>query len=1157
MTVPDQILAQARRTPGAIAVRQWDDRLTYRELVERAAAVAGALRELGVVPETRVGVCATRGLGYVVTVLGVLLSGGCYVPMEPGGPRRRLLEIAEDAGVSIVAGDAAEAEFGAVPGIRTLAPAGTAEPRPCPAAEHNTFHVLYTSGSTGAPKGVLTTHRNVAAFVAGWRERFPIEPGTRALCASSLGFDASSIDLYVPLTAGAQVQLVPVEDRADPEGLRRFLVAHDVEWGWLTPAVLSTVDPEEVPAWRHVFVGGEQVPADLAARWTPGRRVVNGYGPTETTVVVVAADISGSPADPLPIGRVMPGHRAHVVDEHLRPVPPGEVGELLIGGPGVANGYLGSPALTAERFVPDPFGDRPGERLYRSGDRVYQNTDGEYVHLGRMDRQVKVRGQRIELGEVEAVLAGHPEVRQVAVEAVPGPGGTRLVAFLTPATAPSDEELLAGDRLTSAMRPALLVRRDALPTDARTGKLDRAALRVLAEQALADRTAGEPEFDGTATEREIARLWARVLGTTPGRDTEFFVGGGNSIAAMRIVAATRERLGRNVSVTDLFTAPTVPGFAARVVAARPLPGRELTTGNPPTLAPPQTRLWFTDQLAPDDAPYNIALAGRLTGPLDVPALRTALRAVSDRHDVLRWRIRQTAGEPYAERVPPEDVPVEVVDLTALTDLTATGDRERVLTARLAAGARHVFDLATGPAWRVTLYRLAAEEHVLAITVHHAVFDGWSQKPLYDDLAEAYRQALAGGTAELPPLAATYADYAVWRAERDRAQGSADLAWWTGHLAGAPTVLDLPRDRPRPAVQTYTGAEATVPLSSDVDSAVRVLAEKLGTTAASVLLGGLAELLRRITGSADHVLGAIVADRTLAEFDDVVGFFVDTVPVRLRAGAATFAETVRANATELREATAHPAAPLDRIVDALGLPRDPSRAPLVQVLFNVLNFAEPRLRLSGVDSEPVAVPKPGSPFDLTVYVTERDGRFAFDTVYNPDLFDAERIVALLADLAELSGALAEAPGAAPAEVAPHLPRAEVRTAAAGAMTVAVPEIPVVSLPLHVGDTTDTERLLVGIWREVLGRESVGLADNFFDIGGHSMAVAAVHGRLTAATGRQIRMLDLFRFPNIRALAAHLDGAEDTPALAAAASRAAARRNRARRNPPRRTTSGGAQ
>ena len=1147
MTVPDQILAQARRTPDAVAVRQWDDRLTYRELTERAAALADALRDLGVRPETRVGVCATRGLGQVVAVLGVLLSGGCYVPMEPGGPRRRLLEIAEDAGVTIVAGDAAAAEFGAVPGIRTLAPAGTATPRPCPATEHNTFHVLYTSGSTGRPKGVLTTHRNVAAFVAGWQERFPAAPGMHTLAASSLGFDATSIDLYVPLTVGAAIQLVSAEDRADPERLRRFVVAHEVEWGLLTPTMLSTLDPEDVPLWRHVFCGGEQLPAELVAKWSPGRGPIgNGYGPTETTVVTVAAHLTGTPAEPVPIGRAMPGHRLYVVDEHLELVPRGEPGELLVGGPGIANGYLGQPALTAERFIPDPFGAVPGDRLYRTGDRVQENADGQLVFLNRVDRQIKVRGQRIELGEVEAGLAEHPEVRQAAVEAVAGPGGTRLVAFLTPATAPADEELLGGGRLTTAMRPELVLRRDDLPTDPRTGKLDRPTLRALAEQALADLTAGEPEFDGTATEREVARLWARVLGRVPGRDTEFFAGGGNSIAAMRLVAATRERLGRNVSVADLFTASTVPGFAAKVTAAPPLPGRELTTGNQPTLSPPQTRLWFTDQLHPDDAPYNIALAGRLTGPLDLPALRAALRAVSDRHDVLRWRIKQTAGEPYADRVPPADVPVEVVDLSSAED------RERVLTAGLAAGARHVFDLATGAPWRVTLYRLAADEHVLAIVVHHAVFDGWSQKPLYDDLAEAYRQALAGATPRLPPLSATYADYAVWRADRDRVHGTADLAWWTEHLAGAPTVLDLPRDRPRPAVQTYTGAEATVPVPSDVDTSVRALAARLGTTAASVLLGGLAELLRRLTGSTDHVLGAIVADRGLAEFDDAIGFFIDTVPVRLSAAAPTFAETVHANAAGLRAATAHPAAPLDRIVGALGLPRDTSRAPLVQVLFNVLNFAEPSMRLSGVDSTVVEVPKPGSPFDLTVYVTERDGRFAFDTVHNPDLFDADRIVALLTDLAELSGALAANPDTPAADVAPHLPRAEVRTAAEGAMTVTAPAAPVVTVPLRVGDTTATEQLLVGIWREVLGRDSVGLADNFFDIGGHSMAVAAVHGRLTAATGRQIRMLDLFRFPSIRALAAHLDGTADTPALSSAATRAAARRNRARRNPPRRTS-----
>ncbi|MFI7673415.1 amino acid adenylation domain-containing protein [Actinophytocola sp. NPDC049390] len=1150
MTVPDQILAQARRTPDAVAVRQWDTRLTYTELTERAAAVADALRDMGAGPGTRVGLCATRDVGYVVTVLGVLLSGACYVPLEPGGPRRRLLEIADDADVTIVVGDAAAAEFGDAPGIRTLAPEGTATPRPCPATEHDVFHVLYTSGSTGRPKGVLTTHRNVAAYVAGWQELYPLAPGTRTLAASSLGFDAVTIDFFVTLTAGTEIQLVPAEDRADPERLRRFLVTHDIEWGLLTPTMLSTVDPADVPSWRRVFAGGEPLPADLVARWAPGRQFVNVYGPTETTVSVVTGPVTAD-HDPVPIGRVTPGHRLHVVDDQLRPVPDGQPGELLVGGPGVADGYLGRPALTAERFLPDPFGTHPGDRLYRTGDRVRRDPDGTIVHLGRIDRQVKVRGQRIELGEIEAVLVEHPAVRHAAVEAVTGTTGTRLVAFLAPATAPGDTALaeFTAPRLTTAMRPELVLRRDELPTDPRTGKLDRATLRALAAQAVADLAADTPDYDGTPTEQAIARVWATVLGQTPTRDTDFFTGGGNSITAMRLVAALRDRLGRQLSVKDLFTTPTVPALAALLDTAAPLPGRELTTGNPPTLSPPQTRLWFTDQLAPDDAPYNIALAQKLTGPLDVPALRAALRAVADRHDVLRWRIKQTAGAPYAERTPPADVPMPVVDVTDHADLHR----------RLAAGARHVFDLATAPAWHVALYRLARDEHVLAITVHHAVFDGWSEARLYTDLADAYQQATTGATPALPPLRATYADYAVWRDRRDRATGTADLAWWTQHLADAPTVLDLPRDRPRPAAQTYTGAETSVTFPPHVDTAVRAAATRLGATPAGVLLAGLAELLRRLTGNPDHVLGAIVADRTHAEFDDAIGFFIDTVPVRLRAGGRTFADTVHTNAAGLRDATAHPAAPLDRIVDALGVPRDTARAPLVQVLFNVLNFTEPRLRLSGLDTTPIAVPKPGSPFDLTVYVVERDGRLAFDTVHNPDLFDTSRVDALLTDLTELVGALADTPDADPADVAPHLPRTEVRTPAPGAMTVAAPEVVTVTVPIGnsggadtSADTAAMEQLLTGIWRDVLDRDTVGLADNFFDIGGHSMAMAAVHGRLTAATGRQIRMLDLFRYPNIRALAAHLAGPQDKPLLAAAANRAAARRNRARRNPPRRTT-----
>ncbi|WP_406080755.1 amino acid adenylation domain-containing protein [Micromonospora sp. NBC_00858] len=1149
-TIAELVVAQAARTPDAVAVRQWDSRLSYAELLSLAAGVAAALRARGVGRQTRVGVCGARRPELVATVLGVLLAGGCYVPLEPGGPRRRLRGIAADAGVSLVVGDAAEAEFGDAPGIEAVGLPGPAPLTPCPARPGDPAYVLFTSGSTGRPKGVLTSHRNVVEFVTGVVALTGAGADVRSLGIASLGFDAATMDLFVPLLLGGSVQLLGAEDRADPVRLARFIAAHEVNWGFITPTVLSMLDPAELPDWRTVLCGGEAVPAALVARWAPGRRFLNGYGPTETTVLAVSGPLSATETDPMPIGRPLPNHRAYVVDAALDPVPPGETGELLIGGPGLADGYLGQPALTAERFVPDPFSGLPGERLYRTGDLVRHDPDGRIVYLGRVDRQVKIRGQRIELGEVEAVLADLPGVTGVAVEAVPGPAGVELVAFLSPADAPDDGRLraYAGSRLTTAMLPARVLRHATLPVSPVSGKLDRPTLRALAAAARTTSTVDDrtPDATGGSVVAAVAGIWTRLLGAAPEPATDFLAAGGNSIAAMRLVAALRAELGRQLDTREVFTQRTFGRLAERVAAA-PVGADGLSTGNPPTLSPPQRRLWFVDQLAPSSAPYNIAVAHRLHGPLDTAALSAALRAVAERHDVLRWRISQTAGVPYAVCAEPTDVAVPVVDLTG------SAEPEAELARMLAAGAAHPFDLATGPPWQVTVYRLGPAEHVLAATWHHAVFDGWSERVCYDDLAAGYAQAVAGQPPALPELPARYADYAVWRAERDRLRGATDLAWWTAHLDGVPTVLDLPRDRPRPAVQTYAGVEAAVRLSADTDRAVRELAERRGTTVAAVLLAAFGELIARLTGGDDHVLGAIVADRRLAAFDDVIGFFIDTVPVRVRTGGASFAELVDRCAGELHEATAHPGAPLERIVEALGVGRDTARAPLVQVLFNVLNFAPPRLTLTGLTAEPVPVPKPGSPFDITVYVVQTGGRTGVEVVYNPDLFDPARIDDLLADLAELVGALAAAPDTPAREVAAALPRPTVRVPQLGAMTVAGGDAagpPPALMPAGPDGLTETEELIAGIWREVLERDRVGVTDNFFDIGGHSLALAAVHARLIAATGRSIKMLDLFRHPTVRALAASLDGAADRPELARAALRAAARRSRTRRIPPRR-------
>jgi hypothetical protein len=793
-----------------------------------------------------------------------------------------------------------------------------------------------------------------------------------------------------------------------------------------------------------------------------------------------------------------------VVDGELREVPPGEPGELLIGGPGVALGYLDQPELTAERFIDDPH--RPGERVYRTGDIVRMDADNQLRFVGRNDGQIKIRGQRIEVGEVSAVLRTHPAVVDVAVEAVRGgTGDFELVAFVVTDAPVEDLDAFARERLTAAMVPRRFVSLERLPVGL-TDKVDRDALRTMAADTPQD---------------PVAAAWTRAIGAVPQPSSDFFADGGHSIAAMKLVAELRAALRRDLAVEDVFAGRTYQGFRERVEQAAPLDRADVVTGNPPTLSPSQRRLWFLDQLAPDSAAYNVVFAERLRGSLDVDALRRALRAVAERHEVLRWRIRHHGGVPYALRDEVSDVDLPVI----------AGGEEK-----LAAVVNQVFDLATGPVWRAALLREGPDEHILCVVMHHAVADGWSQGPFYADLAKAY----AGQALDAP--AASFSDYAVWRSTRDGARAEADLAWWREHLADAPKVLDLPRDRDRPAVQTYTGAFARRGFTDAADAGVRRLATQTGATPSVVVLAAVGEALHRLTGRRDNVIGAVLADRRLAEFHHLIGFFVDIVPLRLRTGGADFAADVRAGLAELLAVQAHPGVPLERIVDGLGIARDPSRAPLVQVLFNVFNFSQPTLELPGLVAEPVTAPLPGSPFDLTLYLVERRGRFVLESVFNPDLYAHERTERLLADLVGLIEALCGNASRPASESGPAFDTATVDLTVSAAAPAAVP-------PARAVESA-TEAMLAEVWSAVLGRAVTSVSDNFFDLGGTSMAMAEVRARLGDRLGREVAMVDLFRYPNIRALAAYLDGAggagpAEDPELIRAAQRAALRRSRAGR------------
>ncbi|WP_440064956.1 amino acid adenylation domain-containing protein [Streptosporangium sp. OZ121] len=1044
----DLVAAQAARTPSAPAIRQWETSLTYRELIGAATALALRLRVLGVRPEDRVGLCARRTPLMTVAVLGIMMAGGAYVPLDPAHPRRRLEEVLDDAGVAVVVADGhgrmlldgcgrplVEPETRAATGTVSETSSGTAAGTPAgnlteiaaeraaeivgggPALPGNAAYVLYTSGSTGRPKGVVVSHASVVAFASAAAAHFGLDGTCRSIAFSALGFDVSVLDMLAPLTVGGCVQLVPDEDRTDPGRLQRFLEAHDVTWGFVPPALLPLVDPARLPHLRDLVTAGEPPGPEQVARWSAHTRFHNWYGPTETTVCVVGTELSGTWERSLPIGYPLRGCRAHVLDEDMRECPVGVPGELYIGGPQVSRGYLGLPAMTAERFVPDPFDGVPGARLYRTGDRVAWQEDGRIAFMGRLDRQVKIQGQRVEIGEVESVVRAHPGVTQAVVDA---PG--ELVAYVAPLDAPGLAALRVhcAGRLPVYMLPTRVVHVPSLPLNA-SGKVDLTALRALPRDAsgtpgdtngtASGGTAGNTTGN-TAEASGLAGIWARVLDApSPGPDDDFFERGGHSLRAMRLVSAVRAELGRDISVEDVYAARTYGALSSGVENA---PRRDAEgsspSGEPPSLSPAQRRMWFVERLAPDTPAHNIAMAERVRGPLDHRALRGALESVVAGHETLRWRITSRDGVPHVTVVPPGEVPLPLDDLSALPH------PEAALEAALEKEARTRFDLARDPLVRARLIRLAEDDHVLAVTAHHIVFDGWSQDVFYRDLSAAYR-----GEPRVP-AGASFADYARWSRERSDGDG---VDWWREHLRDAPMVLDLPRDTPRPPVQTFFGALRTAEIDAEIGGRVRKLAVRLGVTPYPVLLAAFAQLLARLSGQRDLLVGTPYADRGHVAFESLIGMCVRMLPLRLRLDPeASFEEHVARCRDELAEVVSHGDVPLERVVEALRVPRDLGRNPVTQVLFNMYNFAEPKLDLPGCVTEPLPAGLPGALFDLTMYVSERGDGYALQLVYNPDLFSAARMDALLAGYAHLLGDLLADPGGAAREarLAPQEPPA---------------------------------------------------------------------------------------------------------------------------------------
>jgi amino acid adenylation domain-containing protein len=1019
--------AQAARAPGAPAVTCGGESVTYGELNARANRLARLLLRRGVGPETRVGVCLERGVELVVALLAVLKAGGAYVPLDPAHPAERLGFMLADAGVPLLVTQASLRE--AVPladGVTVvsvdgdgdaLAAEGEGDPRGG-AAPGSLAYVIYTSGSTGTPKGVAVEHAAVARLFTATEPWFGFGPDDVWTLFHSCAFDFSVWELWGALLYGGRLVVVPREVSRDAEAFHALVRRERVTVLSQTPSAFrpfARADGERggALALRWVVFGGEALEPASLREWVERRgvdspRLANLYGITETTVHVTfrrlgRGDVFEGAGSP--IGARIPDLRLYVLDGGMRPLPVGVPGELYVGGPGVARGYLNRPALTARRFVPDPFARG---RLYRTGDRVRWRGDGTLEYLGRLDEQVKVRGFRVELGEVDAALRRCPGVADCAVVARAGaPGETRLVAYVVGGAEEGALRARLRRTLPEHMLPSAFVGLDALPLTP-NGKLDRRALP--APQAAAG---GEHAAPRNGVEEVLAGIWAHVLGRERvGVHESFFEAGGHSLMALRVVSRVREVFGAALQVRALFEAPTVAGLAERVQALlragspAPAPVVPVSREGALPLSFAQERLWFLERLEPGGTVYNLPAALRLRGPLDAGALERALGEVVRRHEALRTTFAERDGVPVQVVAPFAGFALAVDDLAGAAD----GEREAEAARRAAGEAARPFDLAAGPLFRARLLRLAPDDHLLLLVMHHAVSDGWSVGVLFRELAALYGAFRDGRASPLADLPVQYADFAAWQ-RRELGGGAMDrlLAWWRERLAGAPELLELPTDRPRPAVLGHGGAVETLHLPAPLIDRLRALGRGEGATLYMVVLAAFKAVLAKHAGSDDVVVGSPVAGRTPREVEALIGFFAGTLVLRTRlAGDPGFREALRRVRQAVLGAWEHQEIPFERLVAELHPGRSLSHSPLFQVMCTLEEGEAPPAGLPGLRAEAVEVEHGTSKFDLTLLLSPAPGGMRAALRYRTDLFEPATAARMLARLVRVLEQAADNP-----------------------------------------------------------------------------------------------------------------------------------------------------
>jgi amino acid adenylation domain-containing protein len=1005
---------QVARTPNHPAVRYEDGWLTFEQLNERANQLAHLLRSKGVGKGSLVGLCLERSTNMMVAVLGILKAGGAYVPISAEHPKPRL-EQQLSGTVALIT----ERKFeGVLPsGQRVTILIDTEQvPRsespvtnpPSVAHPDDLAYVIYTSGSTGTPKGVAVRHRNLVNYTSFIQRRLQLDKCVAPLhfaTVSTLGADLGNTCIYPSLVSGGCLHIIGSEVAADSQRLQEYMAKYPVDVLKIVPshlmALLQAGGGREVLPRRHLVLGGEAFTIALLEKIIAAHatcEVLNHYGPTETTVGSLTLPLKDfsyktSSAQSVPIGRPIANTRIYILDAHDEPVPIGVAGELYIAGDGVTAGYVGQPERTAERFVPERFGPDPKALMYRTGDLVRYLPDGNVEFLGRADDQVKIRGFRIELGEVEAVLLRHAGIQQaIALALVDERGEKSLVAYFVGIATPDDVRAHLRSELPDYMIPSAVIQLPKLPLNA-NGKIDRQALpkpddvKTSAKEAVAPRT---------PSEEVVASIWAEVLKRDNlGVEDNFFEIGGHSLLATQIASRLREHFNTLVPVRAVFEFPSIAELARHMDTIRreeqgilPPPITPVPRNAPLPLSYAQERLWVLDQIEPNNPLYNIPRALRLRGPLRAEALERAINEIVRRHESQRTSFAVYDGDPVQIIEPTLMIPLQGKDLTEMPEEQRETEARRLITVQ----AMRPFDLQRPPLVRAYLLRLSSTDHVLQLTMHHIISDAWSAGIFLQELTVLYDAFCEGKASPLPELRVQYADYAAQ--ERGWLQDKVlekHLAYWRKHLKGAPPVIELPLDRPRPQARTFAGACEVSRIPSAELAGVKELARQEGATLFMVLLAVFQTMLARYSGEDQIVIGTDLANRTMPETERMIGFFINLLAVRSDlSGNPTFREFLGRVREVLLESYAHQEVPFPKVVQEVQPERSATHNPIVQVLFVMQNIPRGRRELAGLQVDLFEVPITSSKFDMAVFLGETEQGLSIYWVYSTELFDQSTI-----------------------------------------------------------------------------------------------------------------------------------------------------------------------